>query len=229
MLLVARASALEPAGQELRLGTEGGPETVVLSDALFKQISPVDTPTGLLAVVPIPKSRVTPASSEGFTVFIDGVQNPGNLGAILRSAAAAGGTAALLSSHCADPWSPRCLRGGMGGHFRIRLEERVDLVQAAAAFKGRFVAADAHGDRSLFEADLGGEVGFVVGGEGQGISTTLLRLADQRIRIPMAAGIESLNAAAVATLLFYEWHRRQAAPSDKCVEPEAVADANPFQ
>jgi TrmH family RNA methyltransferase len=183
---------------------------VVLSDALFGEISPVETPTGLLAVAPIPQPRVVAeARSDRFSVFLDGLQDPGNLGAVVRSAAAAGGQIAFLSAQCADPWSPRCLRAGMGGHFHLALHDRVDLCEAARSFRGRLIAADSRGERSLFEANLGGTVGFIIGGEGAGISPALLELAAERVRIPMATGIESLNAAAAATLMFYEWRRHR--------------------
>jgi TrmH family RNA methyltransferase len=206
--LVARASSVEREGIAERLRLARNP--VVLADTLFDELSPVETPAGLLAVAPIPQPSVAAeANRDRFSVFLDGVQAPGNLGGILRSAAAAGGRDAFLSAQCADPWSPKCLRAGMGAHFHVALHDRVDLLEAARKFEGRLVAADSRGERSLFEADLGGAVGFIIGGEGAGISPELLELAAERVRIPMAPGIESLNAAAAATLVFYEWRRKR--------------------
>jgi TrmH family RNA methyltransferase len=211
--LFARASSLdrEEVAGRLRLARD----PVVLSDALFDEISPVETPTGVLAVAPIPQpGSVAEADRDRFSVFLDGLQDPGNLGAVLRSAAAAGGRDAFLSAQCADPWSPKCLRGAMGAHFHLVLHDRVDLLDAARSFGGRLIAADSRGERNLFEADLEGTVGFIIGGEGTGISPALFELAAERIRIPMAAGIESLNAAAAATLVFYEWRRRRSESND---------------
>jgi TrmH family RNA methyltransferase len=177
---------------------------------LFDEISPVETPAGLLAVAPIPQPSLGAAADrDRFSVFLDGLQDTGNLGAILRSAAAAGGRDAFLSTQCADPWAPKCLRAGMGAHFHMTLHDRVNLLDVARSFRGRLIAADSRGERSLFEVDLDGTVGFIIGGEGAGISPALLELAAERVRIPMAAGIESLNAAAAATLVFYEWRRHR--------------------
>jgi len=209
--LVVRASAIERQDVAVRLALVD--DVVVLSDTLFDDISPVETPTGLLAVAPIPHSGYPARTHAGcFSVFLDGVQDPGNLGAVLRSAAAAGGVDVFLSPQCADPWSPKCLRAGTGAHFRLTLHDRADLLETARRLPGRLIAADSCGERSLFEADLGGTVGFIIGGEGAGIAPALLQLAAERVRIPMAEGIESLNAAAAATLVFYEWRRRRLEP-----------------
>lgn len=213
--LVARASSVEreEVSSRLRLARDA----LVLSDTLFDEISPVVTPTGLLAVAPIPRPGLMIAKPDGdrFSVFLDGLQDPGNLGAVLRSAAAAGGGDVFLSAQCADPWSPKCLRAGMGAHFQLAaLHDRVELLETVRGFQGRLIAADSHGERSLFEADLEGTVGFIIGGEGAGIAPGLLELAAERVRIPMAAGVESLNVAAAATLVFYEWRRQQSSDGD---------------
>jgi RNA methyltransferase, TrmH family len=206
MLLIVRASQLDDAGIKPWVSMPHA-ESVVMSDALFDELSPVTTPTGLMAVVPIPQWRGV--ALQGFAVLVDGVQDPGNLGAILRSAAAAGGSRAFLSSQCADAWSPKCLRGGMGAHFALEVCERQELPAVATALPGKLVVADAAASLSLFAADLRGPVSFVIGGEGHGVSDVLCSLAHLRVRIPMSSGIESLNAAAAASVVFYEWRRQQ--------------------
>jgi TrmH family RNA methyltransferase len=206
--LFVQASSIDRPEVAERLRLSRAP--VVLSDALFGEISPVETPTGLLAVAPIPEGpSVTETPADRFSVFLDGLQDPGNLGAVLRSAAAAGARDTFLSIGCADPWSAKCLRAGMGAHFHLVIHDRVDLVPTASNFQGRLIATDSRGERSLFEVDLAGAIGFVVGGEGSGVSPELLELAAERVRIPMAEGIESLNVAAAATLVFYEWRRQR--------------------
>lgn len=142
-------------------------------------------------------------------MLLDGVQDPGNLGSILRSAAAAGGKEVWVSVGSADPWSPKCLRGGMGAQFRLVVHDRVDLLAQARQFKGKLVAADVNGEALLFGADLSGSLGFVIGAEGAGIRAPLLAMVSTRLRIPMAPGIESLNAGAAAAVLFYEWRRQR--------------------
>lgn len=205
--LFARASQCEHGEVAHWLAGGGAASVVVLTDALFDQASPVDTPSGLLAVVPLPMTHSQP-SGAGFTVFVDGVQDPGNLGAILRSAAAAGGRCAVLSTQCADPWSPKCLRGGMGAQFLLDLIGRCDLLEATAGYTAALVAADMHGEVDLFSAPMNVRVGFIIGSEGRGLSAELLERAQVRVRIPMNPGVESLNAACAATLMFYEWRRR---------------------
>ncbi|MCW5622293.1 MAG: RNA methyltransferase [Burkholderiales bacterium] len=180
---------------------------LLLPRRLFDGLSPVEAPVGVMALAPMPSSSAAPGAGEGFSLFLDGVQEPGNLGAILRSAAAAGGSEAFLSPSCADPWSPRCLRGGMGAQFQLTLHPRQDLVTVAQSFSGCLIAAVASGDTELFALHPARRCAFIIGGEGQGVSEALLACAALRVRIPMAAGIESLNVASAATLLFYEWAR----------------------
>ncbi|MEO8631441.1 MAG: RNA methyltransferase [Betaproteobacteria bacterium] len=179
----------------------------VLQDTLFNEAAPVDSPVGILAVAAIPRVERN-LDTSGFQVLLDGIQDPGNLGAILRSAAATGATAAHLSRSCADPWSPKALRGGMGAQFCLPVLEHDDLNAGAAGLGCRLLAATRDATQSLFATDLRGPVGFVIGGEGAGISPGVLASVPERIRIPMRAGIESLNVACAAAVIFYEWLRQ---------------------
>ena len=97
----------------------------------------------------------------------------------------------------------------MGAQFRVPMRDRIDLAQAAARFPGRILVADPGAAESLYAVDLGGPIGFVIGSEGRGASPELAAISHTRLRIPMLAGIESLNAAAAAAVLFYEWRRRR--------------------
>lgn len=174
---------------------------LVLSGALFGELSPVDTPTGVLALIEIP--RPAPPAHPDFCLMLEDIQDPGNLGAILRSAAAAGVQVAWLSAGCADAWSPRVLRGGMGAHFVLPIVERADLPAIAATFTGQSLAA-CLGGTSLYRLDLRGPVAFMVGNEGAGLSDGLIATASQRFTIPMPGKIESLNAAAAASICLFE-------------------------
>ena len=178
---------------------------VKLSDALFDEAAPVRSPVGIIAMTPRPE---VPGLESGFQVLLDGVQDPGNLGAILRSAAAAGASMAHLSRTCADPWSPKALRGGMGAQFLLPTRQHEDLAAAATGLGVTLIACAADATLSLFEADLSGPLAFVIGGEGAGISEALSARAERKVRIPMRAGTESLNAGAAAAICFYEWFRR---------------------
>ncbi|HQZ01778.1 MAG TPA: RNA methyltransferase, partial [Thauera sp.] len=180
-----------------------------LPDALFAHVSPVDTPSGLIAIIDLPPEP-PPAVLQHDVVVLDAVQDPGNLGTILRTAAAAGVVEVLLTEGCAGAWSPRVLRAGMGAHFGLRIHERVDALRALEAFTGPVLAtALGAGARSLYEIDLGRPLAWLFGAEGQGVSPALLARASQRVVIPMAADIESLNvAAAVAVCLFEQARQR---------------------
>src|SRR4051794_26925529 len=185
---------------------------MLLDDVLFDRAAPVQSPIGILAIAPRPRG-VGQTAAAGFHVLLDGVQDPGNLGAIIRSAAATGTASVHLSSACADPWSPKALRGGMGAQFVVGVEQHDDLNVAASALGVRLIACVAHAPSCLFDADLRGPAGFILGGEGAGISTPLLRQAHQLLRIPMSEGVESLNAAAAASVIFYERFRQNTVAS----------------
>jgi TrmH family RNA methyltransferase len=208
MQVVARASHAER--PEVLDWLRGPAGAVVLADALFDSITQVETSSGLLAMVPVPDAAAIPTRPDGFSVLLDGIQDPGNLGSILRSAAAAGGACAYLSADCADPWSPKSLRGGMGAQFVLRILDRADLVRVASEVTDTLVGLEVRAPRSLFEADLRSRsVAFVLGSEGAGISPGLSALVRHRVRIPMAPGVESLNVGAAAAVCFYEWCRQQ--------------------
>jgi len=195
---------------EIRMLCEAGEgRTICLSDRLFDSASPVETPTGILAVAAVPRARPMVFAGNALLVLIDGVQDPGNLGSILRSAAAAGASAAWVSEGSADPWSPKCLRGGMGAQFHLPVRDRIDLKTAVQEVACRVLAADGRSGESLYDTDLSGAVAIVIGAEGRGVSPDLADLAHARVRIPMETGLESLNAAAAAAVLFFEWRRRR--------------------
>ena len=140
--------------------------------------------------------------------MLEDIQDPGNVGSMLRSAAAAGVAQAFLSKGCAFAWSPKVLRAGQGGHFHLEIFEDVDLVDWARNFRGALVAAVAHGGESLFEARLAAPIAVAVGNEGAGLSPALLAAATRRVSIPMPGGFESLNAAAAAAVCLFECARQ---------------------
>lgn len=178
-------------------------EPIVLADGLFRELSPVTTPTGILAVVEIPAPMTVPRDT-ACCLLLEGVQDPGNLGGILRSAAAAGLEHVLLSRGCADAWSPRVLRGAMGAHFLLNIVERSDLVAFAEAYAGQVVATAAHARRSVFETDLRLATAFAVGNEGAGLTRGLAAQADTEVTIPMPGGMESINVAATVAVCLFE-------------------------
>ena len=180
-----------------------------LTDPLFSHVSPVDSPSGVLALVDVPEQTGLPAC-EASLIVLDAVQDPGNLGTILRTAAAAGIETAWLTPGCAQAWSPRVLRAGMGAHFRLKVREQVDALGALADYPGRVLATGlTYSARPLYALDLDGPVAWLFGAEGQGVSPFLLARADQIVTIPMADGIESLNVGAAAAVCLFEQMRQR--------------------
>lgn len=182
---------------------------IVLADTLYGTLTDLESPSGILATIEIPGPRLPVAG--GCWLLLEDIQDPGNLGSILRSAAAAGASDAWLSKGCADAWSPKVLRAAMGAHFSLRLHDRADLANAALRCAGRVIALTADGVRSVFELDLTGPVAIALGNEGAGLSATLREAATEQVRIPMPGRAESLNVAAAAAICLFERVRQMAA------------------
>lgn len=180
----------------------------VLADALFGDLSPVETPTGLLTCVRARSISGTPANDQD-TVVLDGVQDPGNLGSILRSAAAAGCRQAVLSSDCAHPWSPKTLRAGMGAQFVLDIFETDDLPSFLRDFRGTSVVTTLSGEVDLFAAKFYPPVAWIFGHEGRGVRPEVVSASHLQVTIPMPGRIESLNVVAAASICFFESLRRR--------------------
>ncbi|HRH72077.1 MAG TPA: RNA methyltransferase, partial [Zoogloea sp.] len=142
-------------------------------------------------------------------VVLDGVQDPGNLGTILRTAAAVGVEEVLLTPGCAQAWSPRVLRAAMGAHFGLRLREGCDVAPALAGFPGAILAADLRDAVELYDMDLRPPVAWLFGSEGQGLSPAVATLATRRVLIPMPGGMESLNVGVAAGVCLFEQLRQR--------------------
>ena len=178
-------------------------------DALFAHISPVDTPSGILAIIDLP-AEPAPEKLASDVIVLDAVQDPGNLGTILRTAAAAGVRDVLLTEGCAGAWSPRVLRAGMGAHFGLCIRERVDVLQVLWDFPGPVLATALTSDaRELYDIELCRPAAWLFGAEGQGLSPSLLALATERVVIPIADSIESLNVAAAVAICLFEQARQR--------------------
>jgi len=164
----------------------------------------------ILGVVPTP--RQSASDDAAFTLLIDDVQDPGNVGSMLRTAAAAGADQVLLSKACAFAWSPKVLRAGQGAHFLTRVAEDVDLPAWVARLRkrgGQAVATVVSGGDDLYEAALERPLAIAIGNEGAGVSEALVAACTARVTIPMTGGNESLNAAAAAAVVLFEAARRQ--------------------
>ncbi|MCX7150169.1 MAG: RNA methyltransferase [Rhodocyclales bacterium] len=205
-LLVSESGQQNPEIASL-LQSASGLDCLILRDSLFREISGVGTPTGIAAVIDIPP--VPAGEIPGDALLLDAVQDAGNVGAILRTAAAAGVRDVLLGPGCAGAWTPRVLRAGQGAHFSLAIREQVDLVAMLASCSGNSIATVARGGASLYELDLTGPIAWLVGNEGAGLSAELVAAAKVCATIPLAGGSESLNVAAATAVCLFEANRQR--------------------
>jgi len=208
-VLVNSAGAGDPEVAELVRRSAPAPVTQ-LSDALFKSLSTVDSPTGVIASVRTPEAGAVPADAP-LVLLLENIQDPGNVGTLLRSAAAAGAGHVLLSPQCAFAWSPKVLRAAMGAHFALNILEGADLCGFADWYKGTVIALMGREGTSLYDLDLRGPCAFVVGNEGAGISADVAESAKVRAMIPTTARVESLNAGIAGSVALFECMRQRGA------------------
>ena len=180
-------------------GLIAGADPLVLSDRVFASLVDAENPPGIAAEVSFPSVK-----RQGDVVFLEGVQDPGNVGTIMRSAVAFGAASVVLDRGCADAWSAKTLRAGMGAHFNLLVRTVRSLEDELGRFAGRILCAVPRGGVALAKADLSGAIAWVFGSEGQGVSEATAKHADLSVTIPMADGGESLNVAAAAAICLYE-------------------------
>ncbi|WP_211463880.1 TrmH family RNA methyltransferase [Collimonas silvisoli] len=209
ILCVASASALThaEAAAVIRQCQAATVQCVVLPDGLYQALSQVEHGVGLLFVIETPKAAA-PAGLTQSAVLLDNLQDPGNLGSILRSAAAAGIRQIYCSEGSASAWSPKVLRAGMGAHFILDIFEGVDLAALMAAAQIPVLATSSYATQSIYQVDLSGSLAWLFGHEGQGVAEDLLQLASQQVVIPHRGQMESLNVAAAAAVCFFEQLRQ---------------------
>lgn len=210
-VLIVAEDALDRPGLRT-LAARLDPVTLVVPTRLFGEFAALPAGVGAVAVIRTPAPRAEGA--RGFCVLLEDVQDPGNVGTILRTAAAAGVDRVLLSRHCAFAWSPKVLRAAQGAHFLLAIEEDVDVAAHARSFAdsgGQVIGTVASGGTSLYACDLTGRVALVIGNEGSGLSPALLDVVSKRVTIPMPGGMESLNASVAAAVCLYECVRQRLA------------------
>lgn len=189
---------------------QGSPAEQV-TDAVMNAVSRTETPQGLLVV--LTEQILTLPPTLDFLLILDSVRDPGNLGTVLRTAAAALVHGVLLTPGCVDAWSGKVLRAGMGAHFRLPIQtlawsEITRLLKTQPA-KFKIFLADAAGGESYTQADFRSPLALIVGGEAVGAGTEALLLADAKVHIPMPGGSESLNAGIAASILLFEVVRQR--------------------
>lgn len=184
-----------------------GIDPVPVSSAAMQAASDTETPQGVLAVVPVPGFDVPRLT--GFLLVLDRLRDPGNVGTILRTAAAAGVEGVLLAPGTADAFQPKAVRAGMGAHFYVPVAH-MGWEEIAARTEGRAVFLASAGDAQAYtEADFTQPLALIIGGEAHGAGPRADQLRPEEIHIPMPGGTESLNVAIAAGILIYEVVRQR--------------------
>jgi TrmH family RNA methyltransferase len=177
-----------------------------VESSLLRTLSETESPQGILAVVSLTQLQIL--NSLNFVLILDQIRDPGNLGTLLRTAAATGVQAVLLPPETTDAFAPKVVRAGMGAHFRLPIhsmtweeirEQTKDLHIHLAEMEGQ----------SCWETDLRQPLALIIGSEAEGASEEARKLATQKISIPMAGNVESLNAAVAGSVLMFEVVRQR--------------------
>lgn len=207
--LIIRTDVLDKAERFIKLLADS--DNVFLTDRkMFEQLAQTETSQGMIAAVRKPVFSLSDFSecrSSGNFVILDRLQDPGNIGTIIRTADAAGYSLVIAMKGTADIFSPKVVRAAAGSLFRMKIvfaqteEEMVRFIKAAGK---RLAAACLTGSRYYYEEDLSRNIALIVGNEGNGITDSLIEQSELKIKIPMRGNIESLNASVAAALIMYE-------------------------
>lgn len=189
-----------------------GADMVSVPAALMAAVSAVRSPSPIVAVADRPQpdgGRMYQGTP--LIVVASDVQDPGNIGAIVRVTEASGGTGVVAAGRCADPFGPKALRGSMGSALRLPIASRQAMAAIAEAKEHgcRVLAAIPRNGTLLFDLDLRGPTAVLIGGEGAGLAGPIVAAADDSFTIPMEPSVESLNAAITAAVVLYEAHRQR--------------------
>lgn len=192
----------------------------VVSDAVFKSISDTKTPQGILCLVKMPQYGLSELLQGERThlLVLESIQDPGNLGTMLRTGEGAGVTGVILNRTTVDLFNPKTIRSTMGSIYRVPFFVADDLVETLGGLRARGIriyAAHLWGSVPYDEPSYCGGTAFLIGNEGNGLTDGTAALADARVRIPMEGQVESLNAAVSAALLMYEANRQRRAEGGK--------------
>jgi len=197
-----------------RLSRRAATKVVEVSSAVMDVLTPVRTPSGIAAIVRRPAIALPQLLRPAPALVIVAVdmQDPGNAGAIVRSAEAGGATGVIFTGRSADPWSWKALRAGMGSTFRLpvlRQPDTVTIIESLRKVPLAILATVPRAGNAIYDTNLREPVAILLGSEGTGLETAVLDVADARMSIPMEAAVDSLNAAVAAGLVVYEARRQR--------------------
>ncbi len=186
----------------------------IVADGVFKSVSDTQTPQGVIAIVKMPEYKLEDLfdGEKTHLLLIESIQDPGNLGTMIRTGEGAGVSGIIMNRTTVDLFNPKTIRSTMGSIYRVPfviaddLQDTINILQEKNV---KLYAAHLKGSISYDEPDYTGACGFMIGNEGNGLSDEIADMADSYIKIPMEGQVESLNAAISATLLMYECNRQR--------------------
>jgi len=215
VLMSDRFEEGEAAGSIVKWSEKNGCQTIVVPDSLFEEISDTKTPQGILMIAETRFYEVDEIlGNTNCLLVLDSIQDPGNLGTIIRTADAAGFTGIIISKGCVDAYSPKVLRSTMGSIFRMPLcfTDSLESMLKKIKLKGiRVYASHLSAKESCYEINMTNNIAIIIGNEANGISNEILPYADKLIKIPMYGRTESLNASIAAGILMFECVRQRIA------------------
>lgn len=186
-------------------------DCIYVSENVFKSITDVNNPQGLLAVIKNENKEEQISYDEDIIVVLDGIQDPGNLGTILRTIDSIGLKQIILSKVTADPYNPKVVRSTMGAIYRvniIRVDDLIKTINNIKKHKYEVIATSLSTDESIYDINYNKKV-IVIGNESNGVSKEILNIADKKVKIPMLGKTESLNASVATGIILYEYVRRK--------------------
>lgn len=192
-----------------------GKKYEVIEESLMSKLSDTKTPQGVLCVLRQPKHTlediIKGETTGSLFVILEDIQDPGNLGTIVRTGEGAGVAGVIMSRGCVDIFNPKTIRSTMGSIYRVPFVYAEDLAQAVKSMQQagiRVYAAHLRGEHYYDEVDYCGKTAFLIGNEGNGLKDETAEMADEYIKIPMEGSVESLNAAVATSVLMYEHYRQ---------------------
>jgi RNA methyltransferase, TrmH family len=213
VVALTETAASRADGASLLRALPDATELVRVPPHVMEALSPTQTPSGTVALASVPPSRDVFARRPALLVCAVDVQDPGNLGAIVRAAEAAGATGVLACGTSADPFGWKALRGAMGSAFRLPVTRRLTIDDALDATRraGVRLLATMLDGTPVHDVDLRGDVALFVGAEGSGLPRSVIEAADAQVTVPMEAPVESLNVAVATAVTLYEARRQRRA------------------
>lgn len=205
--LVFDLGQIEAPAMERLIARTPGRSAIGISTALMRGLSTLQTPPDVVALAPLPPAIAWAGGVDALA--LDAVQDPGNVGTMLRTAAAAGIGWAILGAGSASPWSPKALRAGMGAQAAMKIIEADDLAAWLKVCDVRCLGTAGEAKQSLFAMDLRGPLIWVMGNEGAGLSAAVRASLTEQLSIPQAPAVESLNVAGAAAVCLFEMRRQR--------------------